>query len=65
MIGDTKFPQIFQAEVLPTAVYLRNRSPTTAVDDSTPYEALTGVKPNVEHLRVFGCTTYVQSYTEG
>ena len=42
-----------------TAVYLRNRSPTTAVDDSTPFEALTGIKPDVKHLRVFGCTAHI------
>lgn len=41
-----------------TAVYLQNRSPTTAVDDSTPFEALSGIKPDVKHLRVFGCTAY-------
>ena len=58
MLADAKWPKQFWAETLSTAVYLRNRSPTTAVDDSTPYEALTGVKPNVKHLRVFGCTTY-------
>ena len=58
MLADVKLPLTFWEETLSTAVYLRNRSPTTAVDDSTPYEALTGVKPNVKHLRVFGCTTY-------
>ena len=40
------------------AVYLRNRSPTTAVKGMTPCEALTGEKPQVDTLRVFGCLAY-------
>ena len=51
-------PKKFWAEALSTAVYLRNRSPTTAVPDMTPYEALYGEKPDVAHLRQFGSTCY-------
>ena len=58
MLTDAKLPQKFWAEALSTAVYLRNRSPTVAVPDST--EAWTGDKPNVKHLRVFGCAAYAQ-----
>ncbi|MCO5607757.1 hypothetical protein L7F22_061958 [Adiantum nelumboides] len=36
-----------------------NRTPTTAVHDMTPEEKLTGKKPNVSHLEVFGCIAYV------
>ena len=54
MLADAKLPQKFWAEALSTAVYLRNRSPTKAVNDMTPYEAWTGEKPRVDHLRVFG-----------
>ena len=32
--------------------------PTSSLDSRTPYEALTGIKPNVGNLRVFGCTAY-------
>ncbi|XP_063049961.1 uncharacterized protein LOC134444635 [Engraulis encrasicolus] len=53
MLADAKLPQKFWAEALATAVYLRNRSPTKAVADMTPYEAWT-----VSHLRVFGCDAY-------
>ena len=48
----------FWAEALTTAVYLRNRSPTSVLPDRTPYEALTGEKPDVRHLREFGCECY-------
>ena len=37
-----------------------NRSPTKSLDDKTPYEAWTGIKPNVDHLRVFGCLAHVK-----
>ena len=37
-----------------TAVYLKNRSPTKAVD-STLYQAWTGQKPKLGHLQPFGC----------
>jgi hypothetical protein len=58
MLVDAKLPHKFWAEALSTAVYLRNRSPTKAVEDKTPYEALTGNRPDVKHLRVFGCVAY-------
>ena len=38
----------FWAAVL-TAVVLRNRSPTVAVKDMTPYEAFIGSKPDVSN----------------
>ena len=55
MLADSKLPQKFWAEALSTAVYLRNRSPTKSVEAMTPSEAWTGEKPNVIHLRIFGC----------
>ena len=55
MLGDARLPHRFWAEALSTAVYLQNRSPPTAVEGKTPFEAWTGRKPNVGHLRVFGC----------
>ena len=58
MLVGAQLPQRFWAEALATAVYLRNRSPTKAVSGLTPYEAWTGRKPAVNHLKVFGCVTY-------
>jgi hypothetical protein len=38
------------------AVFLRNRSPTSAnADKLTPYESMFGRKPMLHNLRVFGC----------
>ena len=58
MLIDSKLPQRFWAEALSTAVYLRNRSPTKAVNGSTPFEAWTGDKPHLKLLRRFGCVAY-------
>ena len=58
MLNDAKLPQKFWAEALSTAVYLQNRSPTKSVLGMTPFEAWTGKRPNVAHLRIFGCTAY-------
>ena len=58
MLADARLPHRVWAEALSTAVYLRNRSPTTAVEGKTPLETWTEQKPNVGHLRVFGCAAY-------
>ena len=58
MLLDAKLPKKVWAESVSTAVYLRNRCPTKAVKGKTLYEALYGKKPNVNHLRVFGCDAY-------
>ena len=58
MVADSKLPKAFWAEALATTIYLRNRCPTKAVKGKTPYEALTGEKPKVEHLRVFRHAAY-------
>ena len=58
MLADSRLPHRFWAEAPSTCVYLRNRSPTKAVTGVTPYEAWSGTKPDVSHLRVFGCSAY-------
>ena len=39
-------------------MYLRNRSPTVAVQGKTPFKAWTKEKPDVGHLKAFGCLCY-------
>jgi hypothetical protein len=41
-----------------------NQTPTTIVHGMTPEEKFTGKKPNVSHLRVFGCIAYVHVLDE-
>lgn len=59
MLSDAQLPKTFWAEAVSTAAYVRNRSPTSTLKDMTPYEALNGRKPNVKHLRTFGCISHV------
>ena len=49
MLVDSRLPRRFWAEALSTMVYLRNRSPTKALDGITPYEAEHG---SSSHLRM-------------
>ena len=47
------------AEAVSTAVYVQNRCPHRAVKGKTPEEAFTGEKPEVGHLRIFGCPVFI------
>ena len=50
----------FWAETVCTAAYTCNRCPSRAVQTMTPEEAWSGKRPNVSHLRVFGCIAYAK-----
>jgi Reverse transcriptase (RNA-dependent DNA polymerase)/gag-polypeptide of LTR copia-type/Integrase core domain/GAG-pre-integrase domain/Domain of unknown function (DUF4219)/Zinc knuckle len=58
MLKYKRLPNRFWAEAVATAVYILNVSPTKALIDITPFEAWTGSKPSVSHLRIFGCIGY-------
>lgn len=58
MMHAKKLPQKYWAEAVSTAVYLLNPTPTRALDSQTPYEALTGSRPCVDHIKTFGCLVY-------
>jgi transposase InsO family protein len=45
----------FWGEAVNMAVYIKNRCPTKALDSKTPQGARSAKKPDVSHLRVFGC----------
>lgn len=59
MLFGANLPKKYWAEALNTACYLKNLSPTVAVNEKTPEEAWTGKKPDINHLRVFGSSAYV------
>ncbi|KAF0688846.1 hypothetical protein As57867_019533, partial [Aphanomyces stellatus] len=50
--------KVYWGEALNYVVYTENRSPTKALGGKTPFEALNGRKPNIDHLRPFGCTAF-------
>lgn len=58
MLNDSRLPKEFWAEAVSTAAYLVNRSPTRSLQ-TTPEEAWTGKKPDLQHLRIFGSLALV------
>lgn len=58
MLADSGAPHHLWTEALATVVYTRNRL-LSARQTKTPWELFTGTKPNVSHLRVFGCAAQV------
>lgn len=51
---------VLWSEAVNHAVYVLNRVNAKALKESTLYEMWTGRKPQVRHLRVFGCVTYMR-----
>ncbi len=49
----------FWVKAMNMAVYIKNQCPTKALESRTPQEAWTSRKPDVSHLRVFGCKAFV------
>ena len=43
---------------------MKNRSPTSALVNKTPYEVCSGQKPYVAHIRVFGCEAFMHAPKE-
>ena len=60
MIHDQGLPLFLWVEACNTTVYLQNRSPHKSLGDLTPEEAFSGKRPQLIHLRIFGCVTYSQ-----
>ncbi|KAI5324563.1 hypothetical protein L3X38_033636 [Prunus dulcis] len=54
MVHEKALPYNVWCEAINTAVYLLNRSPTKALENSTPFERFSGRKPGIKHLKVFG-----------
>jgi hypothetical protein len=59
MLNEKNLPNYFWAEVVATRVYIMNQTPIAVVHGMTPEEKFTCKKPDVSHLRVFGCIAYV------
>lgn len=59
MMLNAKLPKVYWAEAIHTAAYIINRSPTKSLCYKTPEEMWTGQKPNVSHMRTFGCEAMV------
>jgi hypothetical protein len=58
MLHDQSLPLYLWAEACATAVYLQNRNPHSILRKMTPEEAFTDRRPDVEHIKIFGCSTF-------
>ena len=56
-----RLPASLWAEAFRTAIYVLNRSPTSALD-RTPFEALHKFKPNLSRMHPFGLVCYAYDY---
>lgn len=60
MLNEAKLPASFWWDAVAAFTHVRNRSPTSSnVNSVTPFERWSKSKPDISHLRVFGCTAYV------
>ena len=50
----------FWVEAVNTAIYLRNRSPSSSIENNTPYQNFYGKLPTLSYIRVFGCKCYAK-----
>lgn len=60
-LKEMKMPASFWGEVVRNSVYMLNRLPTRALIGQTPYEAWYNEKPDISHIRVFGCLAYMKT----
>ena len=59
LLADAGLPPEFLSDAVLTVQYLRNCSPTsTLAAPLTPYEVIEKKKPNLSHLRVWGCQCF-------
>ena len=59
MLLEKQVPKNFWPETVNWTAHVLNRSPILGMKDMTPEEAWSGVKPNVDYFRVFGCIGHV------
>ena len=55
MLNKYDVPKYFWADAVSTACYVLNRMLIKPILKITPYELFKGRKPNVTHLKIFGC----------
>jgi hypothetical protein len=59
MIHDQDLPMHLWVEATRATVYVQNKSPHRVLGNKIPKEIFSGEKPEVNHLRIFGCPVYV------
>lgn len=59
LLLNSELSKNFWSDAVRTAVYLINRSPTSALLGEVPASLWYGVKPNLNKLKVFGCLSFL------
>jgi hypothetical protein len=59
MIHDQDLPMCLWAEAAMAVVYVQNRLSHSALGFKTLEEKFTGKKPEVSHLKIFGCPVFI------
>jgi len=59
MLHESGLPKFLWGEALKYAVYVKNCTWTQALKNMTPYEVLTGMKPDILNLRIWGQKVWV------
>ena len=55
LMNEKEMSEYYWTKVVHTAVYIMNRTPTATIHGMTPEEMFIGKKPDLSHLKVFGC----------
>jgi hypothetical protein len=64
MLHAKSLPQRLWVEALNFATCIQNISPHRSIKDKTPYKALSGLKPEVTHFRIFGSHAWARIPSE-
>ena len=64
MMEAKTLPPKFWAEAINCASYIQNRVPHKQLNGMTHFESLSGNKPDVTHLRIFGSRAWARIPTE-
>ena len=59
MMFDQDLPNSLWEKATSIVVYIQNRCPHAILKDKTPEEVFSRIKPEVGHLRIFGCPVYI------
>ena len=59
MLNENHLPKCFWTDAISTTCYVLNRVILRPISKLTPYEIYKGTKPNISHLKVFGCKCFV------
>lgn len=59
-LKEMNLPSMLWAEAVRHTVYVLNRLPTRALTGVTPYEVWYEKKPDIGHIRIFGCTVHMK-----